>query len=87
MSVKFKTVKAFLPAMLEKGTGHIVSMCSIGSICGYPCLADYCATKFGVFGFMEALQNELAIDGNSGIHFTCILPSFFATALIDGLEM
>lgn len=53
------TVKQFLPKMLEKNKGHIVTIASCAGIVGVCGLTDYCASKFGAFGFDEALRMEL----------------------------
>ena len=55
--------KAALPAMLERGRGHIVNVASIAGRIGAPLEAAYSATKFAVVGFSEALAIELAPRG------------------------
>lgn len=60
-----------LPAMLKRGSGHIVNIGSaVGSI-GLPQFAAYSATKFALRGFSEALRRELA---GSGVTVTYIAP-------------
>jgi NAD(P)-dependent dehydrogenase (short-subunit alcohol dehydrogenase family) len=65
--------KTFLPKMIASGkSGHIVQVASIlgltgcayasKSICHGSWLADYCASKFGVVGFHEALRQELQLQ-------------------------
>ncbi len=56
----FHTVRAVLPHMKSKGGGTIVNVASVGGLVGYFGATAYCATKFGVVGFSEALRNELA---------------------------
>lgn len=51
-----QTVKAFLPSMLEKNRGHIVSTASAAGLFGVAGLCDYCASKFAAVGFMESLR-------------------------------
>jgi short-subunit dehydrogenase len=51
--------RAVLPFFLEKGCGTIVNITSRGAWTGVPGLSVYCASKFGVKGFSEALQFEL----------------------------
>lgn len=43
-------MKAFLPEMLEKDHGHIVSVASSAGLVGVNGLADYCASKFAAVG-------------------------------------
>ncbi|KAK0171477.1 hypothetical protein PV327_011239, partial [Microctonus hyperodae] len=56
----FWTAKAFLPSMMEKNEGHIVSVASLAGHVGVPKLTDYCASKSAVIAFNEALRMELA---------------------------
>ncbi|XP_034935981.1 short-chain dehydrogenase/reductase family 16C member 6 [Chelonus insularis] len=83
----FWTVKAFLPAMMEKNKGHIVSIASLAGHCGVPKLVDYCASKFAAVGFDEALRMELEADGYTNIHTTVICPYFIrATGMFEDVE-
>lgn len=43
----FWTVKAFLPAMISRNHGHLVTVASSAGLVGVNGLADYCASKFG----------------------------------------
>ncbi|HEU4886820.1 MAG TPA: SDR family NAD(P)-dependent oxidoreductase, partial [Thermoanaerobaculia bacterium] len=55
--------KAVLPAMLERRGGTIVNVSSITGIMGFARMGGYCATKFAVIGFTEALRDEVAGRG------------------------
>lgn len=56
-----QTTKAFLPDMLKKGKGHIVTMSSLTGMLGtYKC-TDYSASKFATMGFHESLLTELKV--------------------------
>jgi 3-oxoacyl-[acyl-carrier protein] reductase len=55
--------KEFLPKMLERGRGIIVNISSGAGKAGFPELAVYCATKFGVIGFTESLAREVEKEG------------------------
>jgi all-trans-retinol dehydrogenase (NAD+) len=83
----FWTVKAFLPKMLEQKSGHLVAISSVAGLVGAPGLTDYTASKFALFGFMEALQHELAANGNTDIEFTTVCPIFVHTPMIDKLNI
>ncbi|WKX90978.1 hypothetical protein Q1695_009655 [Nippostrongylus brasiliensis] len=72
--------KAFLPKMIERDRGHIVCICSLGGIVGAGQIVDYSASKFGAFGFQEALENELSSKSN--IQFTTVCPSFIDTPMV-----
>ena len=59
--------RAFLPQMLAANQGVIVNVSSIFGLAGTPNHADYCASKFAVRGFTEALMVEL-IDSPIQVH-------------------
>lgn len=52
--------RAFLPQLLEEGTGAIVNVSSVFGLLGTPNNSDYCASKFAVRGFTESLAVELS---------------------------
>ena len=53
--------RAVAGLMVARGTpGRIINMSSNCGKVGYPRLAAYCASKFGVIGFTQALAMELA---------------------------
>src|SRR5438552_936432 len=51
--------QAVLPQMLARGDGTIVNVSSIAGIMGYARMGGYCATKFAMIGFSEALRDEV----------------------------
>jgi short-subunit dehydrogenase len=51
--------QAVLPRMLARGAGTIVNVASIAGIMGYARMGGYCATKFAMVGFTEALRDEV----------------------------
>jgi short-subunit dehydrogenase len=76
--------KLALPGMLERGTGHVVN---VGSYLGkLPAagLATYCASKYAVVGFSEALRDELA---GTGVTVSVVLPSAVRTELTAGVKL
>jgi len=59
----FLTNQAAVKQMKKQGTGgRIVNFASIAGKTGYPGLAHYCASKFAVVGFTNALAKEVAKD-------------------------
>jgi NAD(P)-dependent dehydrogenase (short-subunit alcohol dehydrogenase family) len=56
--------KAFLPHLIASGDGHVVNVSSLNGLFGQPALSDYCAAKFGVRGFTEALRAEMLAAGH-----------------------
>ena len=59
----FWSVRALLPAMIARGRGHVVTIASAAGLGGTSRLTDYCASKFAVVGFSEALRQELRPRG------------------------
>lgn len=54
---------AFLPGMLERGAGSIITVSSQAGLHGFANEAVYCATKFAQVGFMQALDHEVREQG------------------------
>lgn len=74
--------KAVLPYFQERKRGAIVNVASIGGIMGFAGMSGYCATKFAIVGFTEALRDEVI---GSGIKVALVCPGttdtdFFITA-------
>ncbi|XP_077192465.1 retinol dehydrogenase 10-like [Paroedura picta] len=72
----FWTVKAFLPQMIKKGHGHIVTIAGSLGLFATGCMEGYCASKFAVVGFHEALSHELKAKGADGVKTTLVCPYF-----------
>ena len=50
-----RLIKAVLPSMKARQSGHIINNSSVGGIIGIPLLDVYCASKFAVEGLSESL--------------------------------
>jgi len=70
--------------MLEKNHGHIISLASTAGLFGNPNMADYCASKFGAVGFMEALRAELLHLNATGVKTTTVCPYYITTGMFAG---
>lgn len=70
--------RAALPAMLARGRGRIVNVGSVMGGVGFAGFGVYCATKFGLRGFSEALRRELK---GSGVSVAYVAPRYTRTAL------
>ena len=81
----FWTVKAFLPHMVETNSGHIVTVASAGGIVGSSGLVDYSASKFGAFGFHEALRAELKKQ-KLKIRTTIVCPFYIKSEMFAGVK-
>nr|XP_060627659.1 epidermal retinol dehydrogenase 2-like [Anolis sagrei ordinatus] len=82
----FWTCKAFLPAMIARNEGHLVSTASISALAGTNKLTDASASKAAVFGFLESLAFEMRAAGKKGIKTTIICPSYVNTELVRGVQ-
>ena len=69
-------MRAVLPEMRERRSGHIVNISSVGGLVGNPGSGFYAATKFAVIGLSEALSKEMA---PLGVKVTAVLPGPFRT--------
>jgi all-trans-retinol dehydrogenase (NAD+) len=81
----FWTARAFLPSMLERNSGHLVTVSSAAGILGVSGLADYSASKFAAFGFDEALRMELG-KLKSGVRTTVVCPFYINTGMFEGVK-
>lgn len=71
--------RIFLPWLRRADEAHIVNVASDFGLIGFPTKSAYCATKFAVRGFSEALRAELT---GSSIGVSCIFPGAVDTGLI-----
>ncbi|MBB4637862.1 SDR family NAD(P)-dependent oxidoreductase [Longimicrobium terrae] len=71
--------RAVLPVMRGQRSGHIVSISSTAGLAGFEFCTAYSASKFGMEGWMQALEVEVA---PFGIHTTVVNPGFFRTELL-----
>lgn len=68
--------RAVLPHMRKQRSGRILQISSVGGRVGHSGLTIYQAAKFGLGGFSEALNKEVA---PLGIHVTSVEPGGFRT--------
>jgi 3-oxoacyl-[acyl-carrier protein] reductase len=80
----FLLTRAVLPAMRKNARGRIVHVGSISSTLGTARLSAYCASKWGLVGFMKSLAEELS---GSGVTTLAILPGSTATRMLEGSGM
>lgn len=55
--------RAVAPSMIERGSGHILLISSMGGIIGVYGYGGYSPSKFGVIGLAEVLRSELKPHG------------------------
>ncbi len=78
----FLACQAAIPLMKKRGGGAIINIASVAGKNGHPGLAHYCASKFAVVGFTNALAKELAPDG---IRVNAICPGILRTQMWEYL--
>ncbi|MDH5620794.1 MAG: SDR family oxidoreductase [Gammaproteobacteria bacterium] len=81
----FWTVRAILPSMLERDSGHLVTIASAAGLAGTAKLTDYCSSKFAAVGFDESLRLELK-QQNSKVITTVVCPFYTDTGMFDGAK-
>lgn len=75
----FNCCKTFAPAMLERKSGSVINMASIGGIVAVRERLAYTTTKFAVVGLTKAL----ALDhSHTGVRFNCICPGRVETQFV-----
>jgi len=81
LSSPFALTRALLPAMRGRGQGRILFVGSISSTLGTAGQSAYCASKWGVVGFMKSLAAELS---DSGLMTCAVLPGSVSTRMLEG---
>src|SRR2546422_5863842 len=71
--------RAVLPVMRKQRSGHLISISSTAGFTGFEFCSAYAASKFGLEGWIESLQPEVA---PFGITTTIVNPGFFRTELL-----
>jgi NAD(P)-dependent dehydrogenase (short-subunit alcohol dehydrogenase family) len=77
-------IRAVLPSMRRRRSGHIINFSSVGGYVAHAGWGVYCSTKFAVEGLSEALAVELQ---PLGIHVTVVEPGYFRTAFLDAKSL
>jgi uncharacterized protein len=73
-------IRAVLPIMLDVGRGNIVNIGSTAGRHGDETLAGYCASKFALVGYTEALRLELF---GSGVSASLVMPGPVDTPMLE----
>lgn len=81
MRSTFLCTRAFLPEMVERGSGSIITVSSQAGYYGYGGEAVYVATKFAQIGFCQALDNEVR---EKGVKVSIIAPGSTRTHFAFG---
>jgi short-subunit dehydrogenase len=80
VTAPIQLARAIIPTFLAKNQGHFLFIGSIFGSLGFPHFSTYCASKFAVHGFSQALRREL-VDTNIGV--TYVAPRGIKTPMND----
>ena len=70
----------FLPHLIERRSGHIVNISSIAGWLGTKGMTSYCAAKYGLRGFSEALAGDLE---EFDVRVSTVYPFFSRTPILE----
>ena len=70
LTAQIAATQALLPHVTARGSGHLLFISSIAGKVGVPMRTAYCAAKFGLVGYADALRAELSQSGIS-VHVVC----------------
>ncbi|MBO9578142.1 MAG: SDR family oxidoreductase [Microbacteriaceae bacterium] len=79
------TTRAFLPGMLERGRGKVVTIASAAGLIGVAKQTDYSASKWAAMGFAESLRAELRKD-RAPVSTLVVAPYYIDTGMFDGVR-
>jgi NADP-dependent 3-hydroxy acid dehydrogenase YdfG len=77
-------MRLVLPQMLERGSGHLVTVASMAGKLPLPGMAVYNASKFAALGLSRAVRAEYA---ESGVSVSTVLPAAVRTGLASGVTL
>ena len=81
----FYCIKAFLPGMLERDSGRIITLSSASGKLPAALNSDYAASKHGVVGLTKALALELGILRKHGVTANTLCPGPINTPMMDAI--
>lgn len=81
----FWVTRAFLPGMVARDRGSIVTIASAAGLVGVARQTDYSASKHAAVGFDESLRAELRAAG-SGVKTMVVCPYYIDTGMFAGVR-
>ena len=75
----FNVSKAFVPSMLQRRSGSIINIASVGGVVGIRDRVAYCTSKFAVVGLTKSMALDHALDG---VRINCICPGRVETPFV-----
>ncbi|KAJ5726866.1 hypothetical protein N7493_005893 [Penicillium malachiteum] len=81
----FLLVKEFLPSMVRRNKGHVVTMASIASFVAVGEMVDYCCSKASILAFHEGLTQELKHFYDApNVRTSIVHPLWVQTPMVKG---
>ena len=77
-------MRAVIPSMIARGTGHVVNVASMAGKIPIPGMAMYNASKFAAVGVTAAVRREVA---GTGVTVSAVLPAAVRTGLSSGVPL
>ncbi|MCU9996728.1 SDR family oxidoreductase [Mobiluncus mulieris] len=81
----YRTTRHFLPGMIKRDRGSVVTIASAAGLVGVPRQCDYNGSKFGAVGFAQSLREELRHMG-SHVHTLLYCPYYISTGMFEGVQ-
>jgi short-subunit dehydrogenase len=72
------SIESVLPAMITRGSGHIVGVASVAGFRGFPWMISYSASKAALIAYLEAVRPGLR---RRGVTVTTVCPGFVRTKM------
>lgn len=85
LNATFYCIKAFLPGMLARNSGRIITLSSASGKLPAALNSDYAASKHGVVGLTKALALELGILRKNGVTANTLCPGPIDTPMMDAI--
>jgi short-subunit dehydrogenase len=77
--------RALLPAMIARGSGHVVNIASAAGMVANPLMSAYCASKWAMIGWSDSLRLEMERD-RTGVQVTTVVPYYISTGMFAGVR-
>jgi all-trans-retinol dehydrogenase (NAD+) len=71
--------------MIQRGSGHLVTIASAAGMLANPRMAVYAASKWAAYGWSESVRLEME-QLKTGIKVTTVTPSYIDTGMFEGVS-
>lgn len=85
LDATFYCIQAFLPAMLERNAGRVITLSSASGKLPAARNSDYAASKHGVVGLTKTLALELGMLGKNGVTANTLCPGPIDTPMMEAI--